>query len=680
MHNVSEEFKTAIVGDSRQTKTRMVLDISDPDIVYSDVSSNVELFPVGEQLRDREFETDENYITLEENRWLLNGNYTLTPQGDTGFVSLDVADKNGNIDCWVSLNFSNVTVLQFASVYFAEGYAVDFVIDVMSNGVALYSKAFTDNTQTHIDISGFIVNQPDAIKVTITKWNTPNNRARIAEIVAGFYANWDENKLVSFSVNQQMDFSGITLPYSTANVSLDNSDGFFNPLDKGSIFNMLEEKQPINLEIGVKTGNKFEFVDIGTYYLYGTGWKTTRQNLSFDLSLTSIIGLITSRKYIVPNTLPTTLEGWVQSILSVLGEGFENLYEIREDKGTTTATTTKEKIENISCGDLLRYVAMACGCYVRSEKRLIIEPLRNDGTEITIDNQNQVPTLSANSDLADITFTYDAGTIAVAGNSTKSDVSLNVNNPFLHTESDVLNASKIILANYGGKRIEATYRGNPASELGDVSTVEVTNNYALNGRVVKQTFNLQDGVLQRCGMTLVASTGYLDFKYVEEVKISGTYTVPDDVSTIRIVLIGKGSKGEKGKNWSSEWSKLGDGYWLENGAGGVGGKVFSETFNVNPNQTFSVEIGEETTFGQFTSADGKSVQNGYIDTVTGKTYARTGINNPIANSGDGGAGGKGAYTGFKREDEWLIDPIDAEEGQEGAIGLALVYYNKGSES
>lgn len=680
MHNVSEQFKTAIIGDSRQTKTRMVFDISDPDIIYSDVSSNGELFPVGEQLRDREFETDENYITLEENRWLLNGNYTLTPQGDTGFASLDVADENGNIDCWVSLNFSNVTVLQFASVYFAEGYAINFVIDIMSNGVALYSKAFTDNTETHIDISGFIVNQPDAIKVTITKWNTPNNRARIAEIVAGFYANWDENKLVSFSVNQQMDFSGITLPYSTANVSLDNSDGFFNPLDKSSIFNMLEEKQPINLEIGVKTGNKFEYVDIGTYYLYGTGWKTTRQNLSFDLSLTSIIGLITSRKYIVPDTLPTTLESWVQSILSVLGEGFEDLYEIREDKGNTTATTTKEKIENISCGDLLRYVAMACGCYVRSEKRLIIEPLRNDGTEITIDNQNQVPTLSANSDLADITFTYDSGAIAVAGNSTKSDVSLNVNNPFLHTETDVLNASKLILANYGGKRIEATYRGNPASELGDVSTVEVADNYALNGRVVKQTFNLQDGVLQRCGISLVASTGYLDFKYVDEIKTTGTYSVPDDVSTIRIVLIGKGEKGSKGKSLSEQWGSLGEAIFLASGEGGYGGKVFAETFAVNPNQTFNVIIAENTIFGSFSSANGNVTENGYIDTVTGKTYARKGINNPIANSGDGGAGGRGAFTGWKDEEGWVMMPKDEEEGQDGALGIALVYYNKGSES
>lgn len=680
MHNVSEEFKTAIVGDSRQTKTRMVFDISDPDIVYSDVSSNGELFPVGEQLRDREFETDENYITLEENRWLLNGNYTLTPQGDTGFVSLDVADENGNIDCWVSLNFSNVTVLQFASVYFTEGYAVDFVVDVMSNGVALYSKAFTDNTEAHVDISGFIVNQPDAIKVTITKWNTPNKRARIAEIVAGFYANWDENKLVSFSVNQQMDFSGITLPYSTANVSLDNSDGLFNPLDKSSVFGMLEEKQPINLEIGVKIGNKFEYVDIGTYYLYGTGWKTTRQNLSFDLSLTSIIGLITSRKYIVPDTLPTTLEGWVQSILSVLGEGFEDLYEIREDKGDTTVTTTKEKIQNISCGDLLRYVAMACGCYVRSEKRLIIEPLRSDGTEITIDNQNQVPTLSANSDLADITFVYDLGTIAVAGNSTKSDVSLNVNNPFLHTEADVLNASKIILANYGGKRIEATYRGNPASELGDVSTVEVANNYALNGRVVKQTFNLQDGVLQRCGMTLVASTGYLEFNAVAEIKTTGTFEIPEGVTTIKIVLIGQGEKGEKGEDGWKYGSNYGRGEYNQNGKDGIGGKVFSETFSVSPNQIFNVNIAEETTFGQFTSADGNSSENGYIDVVTGKTYARAGIDNPIANSGDGGKGGKGGYTGIYRDGEWYADATAGGEGQDGALGIALVYYNKGSES
>lgn len=152
------------------------------------------------------------------------------------------------------------------------------------------------------------------------------------------------------------------------------------------------------------------------------------------------------------------------------------------------------------------------------------------------------------------------------------------------------------------------------------------------------------------------------------------WTVPDGVTSVRVVCIGggpggySGGAGEPGGSTSKTRTKS-DTEWHTKyairdasvgGVGGVagpgadtGGKVYSTTIEVTPGQKFQITIGKggagapsnsstdpvagspggATTFGSISSESGSPVINGYFEEVTGETYAKQG--SPGIAGGDG---------------------------------------------
>ena len=171
----------------------------------------------------------------------------------------------------------------------------------------------------------------------------------------------------------------------------------------------------------------------------------------------------------------------------------------------------------------------------------------------------------------------------------------------------------------------------------------------------------------------------------------GTFTPPSGVTTLRLILVGKGGDGTDGT----------DGTWYDAGVDGVdgsGGKVWSGTVNVNEGQTYDVTIDDEaSTFGVYSSANGKTYQNGYTDVQSGDSYARTGVAVPKSGTGDGGAKGIGGYKGNKHTKtitvrdaagnvyEKEVEVIDnapgrGSKGKPGATGCVVVYWDKEAET
>lgn len=156
------------------------------------------------------------------------------------------------------------------------------------------------------------------------------------------------------------------------------------------------------------------------------------------------------------------------------------------------------------------------------------------------------------------------------------------------------------------------------------------------------------------------------------------WVVPEGVEEVRVVLIGggpggnsghKGEPGTGGQQYSGSdsrtyreniyytaWKGVLAGIAGEGGAGGTpaeGGKVFSGNIVVTPGQSFQIHIGAggtgiagdaiagnpggATTFGELSSANGSSIPGGYVEEISGQTYADEGV-------GSGIKGGKG-YSG-----------------------------------
>ena len=190
---------------------------------------------------------------------------------------------------------------------------------------------------------------------------------------------------------------------------------------------------------------------------------------------------------------------------------------------------------------------------------------------------------------------------------------------------------------------------------------------------------------------LVRPDGGFLYQAREIIKTSGTWTAPAGKTSLRIVLVGGGDGGVNGT----------DGTWNDNGeqgADGLGAKVYSATININDGQTFSVTIGQggsanggtgtATTFGSYSSDNGQRF-NGYTDIANGDVFGRDGVGAPLVNSGDGGKGGTAGRKGVTHTESVKLDdgsslsftvidayPAPGGQGVAGQSGCVVVYYDK----
>lgn len=730
MINSSQAYQTSIVGKSRRIYIRAVIDIEDPDMVFLDpVASSTAPWSKAEQLHDKNMDAPTRYATLERNRWLLDGSFGLIPNdnqiaGNVGFVMDELSGGDGTFSTAQTIEqpFENVSILQAFSLFFSkdevDGVPADFKAEVLYGTTAYYTKEIAGNTETSVSFDGFTVYDPTSIKVTVTKWSLPGRRARFMEIIPGVYEEWTDKMLASFDATLQGNFSCLTLPYGTVNLSINNKSRRFEPRSKNGIFQSIEERQGMEIYIGVRLPDRtVEYKKLGVFYQSGDGWKTGDNSLSMAWSLVDIIGLVADRTFLPPDTLPTTLDGWIAAVVGQLGDNFSGRYHVDPDYASLSVTANSvEDVTGKKCGDMLRWACQATGTWPRADQEtgyLTAEPLWNEGGKITLMNILHYPTMKANEDLAALIFKLhdESDTqVVISGNSASASKTVTIDNPFIHTNAQALAAARLILSCYGGNQLETTGRGDPSSEIGDVDTVWLDESNATTGRRVYQTFNIKKGVLQNCDSRLLQADGsylYTEFAVITQ---SGTWKAPAGVTQLRVV-IGAGGQGG-GKGWDGYISLSGNlGNQMAAGEGdpgvdGIGGKVWYGVININPEQEFTVHLGaggapgttpgqagamgEDTTFGVYSSANGKIYENGYTDIANGQSFARTGVAVPLPGTGDGGKGGEGGEAGIgyikwverkyggseKAELVVIQEGGPGQPGKPGATGFVMVTWDK----
>ena len=720
----TDAYKAAIVGDSRRIYLRAAIEIIDPDIVYgANTAGNAASYSKLEQLTNKEYNLYRDYITLEANRLILGAGLKPVPDngqlpGEIGYLSNVVSGADGTFssEVYAQISFENVDILQACSVFFptsdVDGVPEDFTVEILQGGTAYHTERYTGNAAKSVAVKGFTVYNPDAIRVTVTKWSLPGRLARIPEIIPGIYEDWDSSVLAAFHVVQQGDPSCVSLPYGVCVLRMDNLDRRFEPRSKDGVFQSIEDRQGITVYVGVLLEDgTVEYKQLGVYYQYSGGWKTSDNDITMQWNLVDIIGLIADREYIVPATIPTTLDGWVASIVAQLGTNFEANYIVDADYASKAITCAADKVQGKKCGDILRWACMATGTWPRADAEtgyLAVEPLWSEGNKLDLDNMTQYPVMKANNDLAAIIFTLNDGNntqVVVNGTSLGSSETVSISNPFITTRAQALTAARLILSTYGGNRLEAVGRGDPSSEIGDTDTIWLDEGQATTGRRIYQTFAFQGGVLQGCQSTLLQADGSLAWTGVQVLTGDGTFVAPS--TQMRIILVQGGSGGYKGEDGTGNDIFDRPGKAGEAGADGAGGKVWYGTINANKGQVFAYHTGsggaaeggegEETTFGVYSSANGKRFANGYTDILNGTTYARSGVPTPKDHSGDGGVGGAGGNKGYNEivyvpapegslgqwSDIYAKPIVEAGKGQPGtagASGVIIVIWDKEASS
>lgn len=722
MINTSNGYKEAVKDYTRRTRLRVALRLVSPDLVYGAVTSTGEAaVSRPAEIHNETTEGAANYATLEANRWALDGTVPIleddySTTGQVGFVgdALSGADGAFSPAQSVTLGISGVSALQAVCVSFSDqpddGVPEDYTLEVLNGDTAFYTETVTGNTATSLVLFGFTVYTPTAIRVTVTKWSLPYRRMRVLEIYPGYLTTWTQKNVTAAAVQMQAAISGLQLPYGTATLTIDNTDRMFDPRNKSGLFQSLEERQAVPLELGIDLEDgTTEYLPVGTYYQHDNGWKTADSGMTMRWSLVDIIGLLSGRSFVAPTTLPTTLSAWVEELVGQLGDSFRTLYTVDESVASQSVTASTADVDGQNCGDILRWLCQISGTFARADAEtgyLAVEPLWSQGNEQTLADLTDIPVLLANENVGSIIFKVGSSEMVVSGNTSTSANTVNVSNPFIKTEAAALTAAQNILSSYGGNKITTNGRGDPSSEIGDVVTVQLDKANAATGRLLSQSFDYSGGVLRNCKSELLQSNGAELYENREVITESGTWTAPAGVTALTVILIGGGQAGGKG-HWGTtapdDLFSMHEGWNYGNygaaGDTGTGGLVWYATIPINDGQSFNVSIGsggtyrgttatvdgEPTTFGAYSSANGRVYNPAFTDIASGSAYARTGVEAPAEHSGDGGKGGYGggpgrtlivpSDTGGLRWDE-VQSGYPPGDGTSGGSGCVIVYWDK----
>ena len=678
MISSSDDYREAVSADTRRTVVRVETDVVNPDVKYGEVTATSKAgISVDKQLHNGNVEITK-YATLERNFWVLDGtaeifndNYSRKQAADKiGFVGNTFSGEDGSFSSpfSVTLNINHPGILQAASVYFSHdvnnGYPKDFSASVYVGDLLVYSWSVTGNEEYQSESPElFEAYNPTRIVLTVSKWSLANRRVRLRQMLPGVHLIWSGDDIASLTVGQNTDPSCVTLPYSTAKLSIDNSGKVFEPRNKEGFFRSIQARQIVEIYIGLLVGDEYEYRSVGKFYQHSGGWSSSDNGLSIDWDLVDIIGLLSDKEYALPSDMPQTLSEWAASFVSQLGDTFIDRFSVDETYADSPVVPPlKKAVRGKSIGDLIRYAGLATGTWPRADVEtgyLTFEPLWEQGVKMTLNNMNQYPVMSENDDIGTVTITKpeiidDDGTIieeeksVYGGTNLAASHNISIESPFILDDDDVNNIFRQVITQYGGNAYDVTWRGDPCAECGDVVTFELDEQHGTSARLVEQSFNYSSGVLANCKAKLIQPQGYWTFANGQVITKNTTWNVPDDVYMIFVIIVGGGRAGEDGGNGDFIQDGL-DGY------DGQGGMIFADGISVYPGQTFAVTIGagstsfyanpEPTTFGAYSSDNGKRYNPSYTDIRGGMCYGRYGVKNPLPNTGDGGKGGKGNFDG-----------------------------------
>ena len=727
----SEHYDKAVTASSRRMFARAIFDLVDPDAQIDSVEVNEEHdLSLLEQVTTRgRGSTDQRIVSLELNRWFLDGSFEVRPdnpadqEGQVGWVSEDICGLDGVFSMpqpYIQMDVTGLSILQAVTLEFSDdeldGVPADMTLDMWSGNSLIETAVMKDNTEPIVVIGNFTAVNPTRIRLTINRWSVPFRRVRMPRFMLGLHEYWDSSIIQDVDIYSEVTFSGLKIPYSSCTLRVENKDHRFDPYAPNSLFSSIEERQALVVDLGIRLEDgSVEWLPGGTFYQQSAGWKL--QDLTVSWELLDIIGMLVKRKFVIPDALPTTLGGWIGAMMSSLGVNFSGKYIVDEDVSGIGLTATEEAVTEKTCGEILRFACMATNTWPRQDFEtgfLRVGKLeRLEGNRITLDNMPKFPEMSANDDIADITFRLDEGEVVFPGNNTDSEISLSVKNPFVHTSDDARKAVISCLFEYGGRSFSVVSRGNPSSECGDIQSVDTQFLTTISARLYKQQLKLDRGVMRQMPSYLVQSPN--DSMYENKVVLtgSGTWESPVD-GTIKVTLIGGGTGG-RGGGGGNMVTQGQDVEKAEGGTGGEGGNVYIFETVAEVGQLFDYycglagaggnggtgaqlcenygsdfgkngefgEVGEDTTFGVYTSEGGVRYPIGIMDIQSGSVYAQAGGNDGSRILGSYGSGGAGGIKGkdglyvwilnkqtdqmFKYTASYAKSGTDGERGQDGCV-------------
>ena len=228
MQRVSNEYRTSMKSPLRERGYIMV----SFGLVNQVAQANAQVRP-GEHAYFsnseifRDYKEEPIYGTFEENFTKVDGSMCFLPREgmgvyyNNGLISEDiVADR----ECVIEISLRSVTTnVKGLSILFGDNHPVSF--DVIANtGQKIEVR---DNTKSEWTTEEVLRNI-NAVKITIKSMKLPKSRVRIFAIKFGYGLVYDNDSVLSSSLNSYVSPIGADLPQIDFSVQIKNYDHYFN--------------------------------------------------------------------------------------------------------------------------------------------------------------------------------------------------------------------------------------------------------------------------------------------------------------------------------------------------------------------------------------------------------------------------------------------------------------------
>lgn len=231
-----------------------------------------------------------NYITLENNFSILDGNLELIDDEDSsgnGFSSYSMTDSNGDLS-WYSfliIEFNQYHTSPGITLLFnGDSYSTDFTINYYRNENLIFSNDYSADSMNYYCEEASIENY-NKIQIVFRKMNNGNRYVKISHIYFGCIKTFGEDLLISATTTHEIDLISSELNINKISFKVSNTDRKFSLLNPEGIYSSLQDKQKIRA---------YEYLDgekilLGTFYL--SSWKNASEHVA-NFEGQDIIGLM----------------------------------------------------------------------------------------------------------------------------------------------------------------------------------------------------------------------------------------------------------------------------------------------------------------------------------------------------------------------------------------------------
>lgn len=328
---------------------------------------------------DYAYQYGDTYVSLELNRWALDGKSLLVPTGEDvqdGFISSLMSDAEGNFTTppVITREFSLKHIFPGLTLTFdtrQQEWPLEVTADFYLNGEVVDTQTVSiTSVQTTITTTATEID-----KVTITFDRClPYRRPRLENVLYGLNVQFVNKDIVSTQQKHDVDPLSRRLPTETMQFTILDYEHKYDPDNPAGIYAYVDKNSPIEIQFGYELPDgSVEWLKPDNYVLNA---KPSAQNNQATFNGTGLIGSLTGTFY-KSKLGSKSLYDMAQEVLLDAGltltEQGENPWEIDEALKDMFTTAALPIDTHMNCLQLIAHAA-CCRLYTDDDNIIHIRP------------------------------------------------------------------------------------------------------------------------------------------------------------------------------------------------------------------------------------------------------------------------------------------------------------------